>query len=215
MRTLVSTFTEGDDDKVLLAMRHLPYDGLVLLVEEDSEGPSLDRIRKLEGLAGHEVDIRTIEADGFMPMVDSISEELSTLAFDKQKSSRNEILLNISGGSKIIGDAALLAAFRLGIEAYHCDEVVVKLPVVRGATAKDRFTELQVRLMDILADEELLLGDVIRSMQPNNKTSAERTIRELKKQGLLKSRAEGGKVILGLSIEGLEVARATRFSHRT
>jgi hypothetical protein len=215
VRTLVSTFTEGDDDKVLLAMRHLPYDGLVLLVEEDSEGPSLDRIRKLEGLAGHEVDIRTIEADGFMPMVDSISEELSTLAFDKQKSSRNEILLNISGGSKIIGDAALLAAFRLGIEAYHCDEVVVKLPVVRGATAKDRFTELQVRLMDILADEELLLGDVIRSMQPNNKTSAERTIRELKKQGLLKSRAEGGKVILGLSIEGLEVARATRFSHRT
>lgn len=214
MRTLVSTFTDGDDDKVLLAMRHLPYDGLVLLVVEDFEGPSLNRIMKLEGLSGHTVDIRTIEADGFMPMVDSISEELSALTFDKLKGSRNEILLNISGGSKIMGDAALLAAFRLGIEAYHCDEVVIKLPVLKGATAKDRFTELQVRLMGILADEELLLGEVIRSMQPNNKASTERTIRELKKQGLLKSRAKDGKVLLTLSIEGREVARATRFSRK-
>jgi len=215
VRTLVSTFTEGDDDKVLLAMRHLPYDGLVLLVVEDFEGPSLNRIRKLEGLSGHTVDIRTVEADGFMPMVDSISEELSALSFDKLKGSRNEILLNISGGSKIMGDAALLAAFRLGIEAYHCDEVVIKLPVLKGATAKDRFTELQVRLMGILADEEMPLGEVIKSMQPNNKASAERTIRELKKQGLLKSRAKDGKVLLTLSIEGREVARATRFSRRT
>ena len=175
----------------------------------------MNRIRKLEGLSGHTVDIRTVEADGFMPMVDSISEELSALSFDKLKGSRNEILLNISGGSKIMGDAALLAAFRLGIEAYHCDEVVIKLPVLKGATAKDRFTELQVRLMGILADEEMPLGEVIKSMQPNNKASAERTIRELKKQGLLKSRAKDGKVLLTLSIEGREVARATRFSRRT
>ncbi len=212
MRILVSTFGEGDDGKVLLAMRHLPYDRLVLISETEAEGPSLERLRKLEGLSGHDVSVRVVEADAFMTMVDSISEELAGLAFDKHKGSRNEVALNISGGSKIMGDAALLAAFRLGIEAYHSDRAVVKLPVLKGATAKDRFTMLQVRLMDVLGDSELTLGEVIDSMRPNSKASAERTIRELKKLKLLQSRAADGKVLLGLSAEGAEVARATRFA---
>ncbi len=212
MRTLVSTFAEGDDEKVLLAMRHLPYDSLVLVVTEDAEGPSLDKIRKLEELSGHEVIVRVIETGDFMRMVDSISDELLALAFDKQKGSRNEVVLNMSGGSKIVGDAALLAAFRLGVEAYHCDRVVIKLPVLKGATAKDRYTTQQIRMLDILAKKEVSLSEVIKSMEPNSKSSAERTIRELKKLSLLKSRAKDGKVFLALSPEGCEVARATRYA---
>jgi len=89
---------------------------------------------------------------------------------------------------------------------------VTRLPVLRGAMATDRFTDLQIRLLDILADTEIPLSDVIRSMQPNSKASAERTIRELKKQRLLNSQVENGRVFIGLSLEGLEVARATRFA---
>ena len=209
MRVLVSTFSDGDDDKVLLAMRNLRYDRLVLVGFTDEPNNSLNRLRRLEGLSGQDVDFREIEPGPFMEMVNSISNELSSLA---DKTSSNEVVLNISGGSKILGDAALLAAFRLGMEAYHCDKVVTKLPVLKGATAKDRFTALQVRLIDVLADGESPFDDVVREMQPNSKPSAERTIRELKKMQLLVARPMGGKVFLGLSPEGAEVARATRFA---
>ncbi len=212
MRILASTFADGDDEKIFLAMRSLAYDRLALLVTEESEGPSLERVKKLEGLAGHEVAVLPIEADGFMPMVDSISEQLASLLVDGRQGTRHELLLNISGGTKIMGDAALLASFRLGIEAYHCDKVVIRLPVLKGATAKDRFTQQQIHLLDVLGVREVPLTEVIRSMEPNSKASAERTIRELRKQRLLRSRAKDGKVYLGLSSEGIEVFLATRFA---
>lgn len=212
MKILASTFKNGDDDKVLLAMRNLPYERLVLIGADDADGPSLERIKRLERLSGHDLSLKGIDATGLMDMVDSISEELAEMSSDEDKGERNEVILNISGGSKLMGDAALLAAFRLGCEAYHCDRVVIKLPILKGATAKDRFTELQVRLLDILADGELSFAEVLQAMQPNSKASAERTIRELKKIRLIKARAESGKVFIGLSPEGAEVARATRFA---
>jgi len=213
VRILASTFKDGDDDKVLLAMRNLPYDRLVLIGEDDAQGSSLRRIRKLEQLSGHDVVLREIEGTRLMDMVDSISDELAALTSDKGRERRNEVTLNISGGSKLMGDAALLAAFRLGDEACHCDRVVIKLPILKGATAKDRFTELQIRLLDILADNELLFADVIQAMQPNSKASAERTLRELRRLRLIRVRTENGKVFIWLSPEGAEVARATRFAH--
>ena len=103
MRVLVSTFADGDDEKVLLAMRKLPYDSLPLLVAEDVEGPSLERIRRLEDLSGHEVSILTIETGGFMSMVDSISEELSALSFDRASVSRNEPMTTSGIGALLAG----------------------------------------------------------------------------------------------------------------
>ncbi len=206
MRVLVSTFADGDDEKVILAMRELPFDQLVLIGEEDAEErDSFDRIRKLEELSGHEVQFRAIEADQFMTMVDSVSDVLHAL-------SNEDVALNISGGSKILGDAALLAAFRLGIESYHCDRVCVKLPVLKGATAMDRFTKPQIRMLDILAEGERGLPELIDAMQPDSKASAERTLRELKKMGIIESRVEDNKILLGLTPEGKEVARASRFA---
>lgn len=212
MRILVSTFAEGDDEKVLLAMRSLSYDQLVLMTERGAGGKSLDRIGNLELLSGHHVSVVEIEAGGFMTMVDSISSELAGLSMDRKTASRNDLKLNISGGTKLMGDAALLAAFRLGVEAYHCDGGIVRLPVLKGATAMDRFTDQQVRLMDVLLDGEAALADVLQAMSPSNKISTERTIRELKRLNLMTSRADSGRVLLGLSPEGAEVARATRFA---
>jgi len=213
VRILVSTFMDGDEEKVLLAMRALPYDQLALIGAEDSEkSDSMKMITKLEGLSGHDVDFRPIPEGGFMEMVDSISEHLSTLCHDASTGRRNQILLNISGGHKIMGDAALFAAFRLGIESYHCDRVVTRLPVLSGATAKDRFTESQMALLKTLAERDLLLSEVLEAMKPNSKASAERTIRELRRLRLLGSRVEEGKVIVFLSPEGHEAARAIRFA---
>ncbi|MCX6657964.1 MAG: hypothetical protein NTY62_04665, partial [Euryarchaeota archaeon] len=119
-----------------------------------------------------------------------------------------------SGGSKLLGDAALLAAFRVGVETFHIDDRITKLPILRGATARDRFTPSQIRLIEMIGEQNPTLGDLITGLGPSSRQSAERVIRELRKQGMLISEVRDSKVRLSLSPTGLEVLRAVRLTTR-
>lgn len=214
MRTLVSTCGQDDAEKVLLAMRTVPYDRLVLIGEDGyqaSEG--VGTIRRLEESSGHELGCETVGDSGLLEMVDEISEVLSASARHPDDGSGAKVVLNISGGSKLLGDAALLAAFRLGVETIHCDSKAVRLPVLRGATTKNMYTPLQIRFLECVEDRPPLEVAVAR-MQPTGKQGAERVLRELRKVGLVRSEVVGKKVFVGLSAEGAEVMRAVRMSAR-
>lgn len=210
MRILVSTFGDGDFDKVVHAMRRLPYERLVLLGTEKAIGSSAcARVRELEGMSGHGVTGEAIPDRGFMDIVDEITEALERHSRDDE-GRRNELILNISGGSKLLGDAALFAAFRLGIEAYHCDERLTKLPVLRGLTAKDRFTPSQVRFLKGVSEASTLFDDLVKKMSPGKRQPVERVMRELRKAGLIETEVQSGRIIVSLSGPGLEVVRAIR-----
>jgi hypothetical protein len=209
VRILVSTFGPEDAERVLQAMRQLPYDKLVLIGQEGIQGcEAFQRIMNLEDMAGHAVDAETVDEDDFMALVDGVSEILLRHA----NGGRNPVTLNISGGSKLLGDAALLAAFRFGLEAFHFDGRITKLPILQGATAKDRFTASQTRLINVIGERNLVLDDLIVKMKPASKQSTERVIRELRKQNLLKPEVRRRKVRLSLSPSGLEVFRAIRLT---
>jgi hypothetical protein len=210
LRILISTFGPGDAGKVLQAMAALPYDQLILVAERPGEEcDGLERIARLEDLIGRSVGFERIVSTEFMHVVDEICEVLDTHSKDTRTGARNDLLLNISGGSKILGDAALFAAFRLGVAAYHCDGRITRLPVIHGATAVDRFTKLQSKLLVAIGDGATL-PEVVDRMQPSGKQAAERVIRELRKQGLLASEIVPGKVRLVLTSQGAEAARAIR-----
>ena len=211
MIVLISTFGSEDADRVLQAMRQLPYDKLVLVGDDRvPESDAFTRLNNLEEIAGHTIDFETADQDDFMELVDGVSEILSRHG----DSGKNHVVLNISGGSKLLGDAALLAAFRLGVETFHIDDRITKLPILRGATARDRFTSSQVRLIEMIGAQNPVLGDLITGMAPSSKQSAERVVRELKKQGMLVSEVRDCKVHLSLSPTGLEVLRAVRLITR-
>lgn len=211
MRVLISTFGPEDADRVLEAMRQLPYDKLVLAGDDRVlESDAFTRINDLEEMAGHTVDFETVDQDDFMALVDGVSEILSRYG----DNGKNHVVLNISGGSKLLGDAALLAAFRVGVETFHIDDRVTKLPILRGATARDRFTPSQVKLIELIGDQNPALGDLITGMGPSSRQSAERVVRELRKQGMLISEVRDGMVHLSLSPTGLEVLRAVRLTTR-
>lgn len=211
MRILVSTFGSGDADKVLLAMRQLPYERLVLMGDKDIAGSSdFIKIKELEGMTGHDIAVEVVEDEGFMQLVDGISGVLQRHMRNPESGRRNEMRLNISGGSKLLGDAALFAAFRSGVDAFHCDGKVVRLPVIHGATAVDRFTPLQIRFIASVGEGRVPLGQLIERMQPNGKQAAERVIRELRKAGLLVPDVVSGEVRLSLTQQGTEVLRAIR-----
>ena len=213
MRVLVSTFGIGDLDKILFAMRHLPYERLVLMGDRDLEESSdFGKIRELEAMTGHDVAVETVDHDGFMELVEDVSEVLQKHARDPSTGTKNAVSLNISGGDKLLGDAALFAAFRSGVDAYHCDGKLVRLPVVHEATAVDRFTPLQTKFISCIGEEWVALGKVIERMRPVGKSATERVIRELRKAGLLGSEVRSGEVHLSLTDQGREVLRAIRLT---
>jgi len=210
LKVLVSTFGPGDAGKVLQAMAALPYNRLILVAERPAEEcDGLERIARLEDMIGRTVGFERIVGTKFMQVVDEVCEILDRCSRNAGTGVRNDLLLNISGGSKILGDAALFAAFRLGVTAYHCDRRITRLPVIHGATAVDRFTKLQSKLLSAIGDGATL-PEVVDRMQPAGKQAAERVIRELRKQGLLASELEPGRVRLVLTSQGAEAARAIR-----
>lgn len=208
MRILVSTFGQDDFDKVVQAMRQLPYERLVLMgTPEAVDSKAFARIKDLEEVTGHFVSGEIIPESGFMEIVDEISDLLSRCSKDVA-GRKNEIALNISGGNKLQGDAALFAAFRLGIETYHCDERITKLPILKGLTAKDRFTPSQIKFLYGIRQGSRSFDDIVEETSPGKRQAAERVMRELRKAGLILTTVEAGKITVSLSGQGVEVVRA-------
>ena len=206
MRTLVSTFGDGDLETVLLAMRSLPYDRLVLIGEErDDEPEGLAELRKLESMTGNEVLYERVDATGFMGLVEDISELIDRVA--GSNGGRDDVVLNISGGTKLLADAALFAAFRLGVPTYHVTERMVRLPVMKGVTAKNRFTQLQSIFISSLEGPRTI-ADMVGALPPHSKQSLERVMRELKGMGLVSAKLENTKVVVSLTADGHEVRKA-------
>jgi len=213
VKILISTCGEGDFDKVMEAMRRLPYEQLVLVGAEDlSESESLSKIRAFEEMSGHDVEAEVVDAEGFMDLVDQVSSVLEKHMKPAKTGERNKIILNISGGSKLLGDAALFAAFRMGISACHCDRRMTVLPVVSGATATDRFTPAQTKFIKVLDRSYLPLDDILTRMGSQSRQAAERVIRELRKLDLLRTDVRDGRIHIALSDAGAEVSRALKRS---
>lgn len=206
MKLLVATCGDGDLEKTLMAMRCLPYDRLVLVCEDDGHDPDgLSEIKRLESMTGHDVDVERVRTSDFMELVEDISTCFMRLM--RSGGVQNEVVLNISGGAKLLADSALFAAFRLGVPTYHVTDRVVKLPVMRGVTAKNRFTQLQSQFVMALAGPKTM-QELVHDLRPHSKQSLERVMRELRKMGLVCPRLESAQVVAALTEDGHEVRKA-------
>jgi hypothetical protein len=194
-------------------MRGLGYDKLVLLCDGDSEDSSaLRRIKSLEDMANHALEVEPVRGSGFMEIVEEISSILAGYREALGGTGRERIALNISGGPKLLGDAALFAAFRLGVEAYHCDTKVTKLPVLKGATARDMFTPTQLRVLGLLDRGWKDLESLVGGTKAQSRQSTLRVLRELRKLDLVKTQASEGSIRIALTDAGVEAKRASSLS---
>lgn len=203
MKILLSTFGP-DPENTLAAMRFLPYQKLVLILSEDSKDtPAFRTIVENEAKAKSSVETLLIDEydlkDCFRNISDYIFEERK-----KDKKKQNQIIINISGGSKILGDAALLAAFEMGVPAYHCEKSrVIRLPVLRGVTLRDRLTESQIAVL-----QEMGTMDTIDEIfEKVGKRLTEETIRKalrgLRKLGVIRTIPSEGKITVELTDAGI------------
>jgi hypothetical protein len=187
-RVLLATFG-FDERRVLPSLRLLAYDRLVLLAGRDSlKAPGFERLRSLEP------DVRTVTVDPFdlhacLDAAASILREAERLG--------HSIRVSVSGGTKILAAAALLAAFHAGVEAWYCDPDPVRLPVLRGVRIVDGLSAPARDVADFLRGAttlDRLVARVSHCGLDGRTTRA--AVRELVAHGLAEQRLDGGKPVV-------------------
>ncbi len=139
-RTLIATM--GFDERhVLPSLRLMPYDRLVVVAGRDTfRSAGFRRLKALEP-ALHAVGVDPFDLEASLG---SILEAVRRAARD------GPVRISASGGPKILTNAAILAAFQEGIEAWYCDPEPVKLPVLRGVRLDEAFSPAERALAHLL-----------------------------------------------------------------
>ncbi len=186
-RTLICTFG-FTERKTLAAMRSISYTRLVLVAGKDVlDRKELRLLVELESKGGGSVERVFVDVFAFAECHAQIDGAIRRHMKD------GEVVLNISGGTKILADAAVLAAFQNGVEAYHCDERVIRLPVLRGVKFEDAFSPSDQRILQVL-DEGDTTKDVMHKLEGQGLSEAtiRKSLRNLEKLGVFKPMLEGG-----------------------
>src|SRR5256885_7586158 len=120
-----------DERHVLPALRLMPYDRLVVVAGRDTfRSPGFRRLKALEP------DLQAVGVKPF-DLGASLASIRETIA---QASRDGPVRISASGGPKTLMNAAILAAFQEGIEAWYCDPDPVRLPVLRGISLAAAFS---------------------------------------------------------------------------
>jgi len=184
-RTLIATM--GFDERhVLPALRLMPYDRLVVVAGRGTfRSPGFRRLKALEP------DLRAVGVKPF-----DLGASLASIRETIGLASRDgPVRISASGGPKTLTNAAILAAFQEGIEAWYCDPDPVRLPVLRG-----------MRLEEAFSPAERVVADLVRRPVPYDRLvttasarglarrTAHAAVRSLAAKGLIDMLTEQGAV---------------------
>ena len=203
-RVLVSTYG-FEASRVLGALRWLPYDRLVLVAGGRSlRERGFRRIQEAERAAGGRVEV--VRVDPF----DLASCFRGTLeAIERHRRAGDEVRVNVSGGTKVLADGALLAAFQAGVEAWHCEDKAMRLPVLRGVRFEDRLTPTQQAVLRSLRKpvRASKLVDRLRA-HGHSEAAVQAAILSLRDQGLVSVAIQAGAAVVSLDPRGEWFARS-------
>jgi hypothetical protein len=189
---LITTFG-FDDKKIQSAMRMLAYDKLVLVTGKDSiEKESYKRLHEVESSGSNEMETVVVDVFDFMDCLKGIEDVI-----DKYTKRGSKVIVNFSGGTKVLSDAALLASFQKGIKSYHCEDVLIELPVIKNLPIQERLTDMQRKVLKkIKGDIERREFEQMLVEEGNPLSSVQKAIRELKKMELLDVTVKNGEMYL-------------------
>jgi hypothetical protein len=186
VRTLICTFG-FNEKKIFAAMRSIRYNRLVLVAGGDVLRMKEYRLLvALEEKGGGTVENVTVDPFDFADCYNKVNEVIM------EYTAGGEVVLNISGGTKILADAAILAAFQNGVEAYHCDETTIKLPVMTGLRFEDAFSEDDVRVMETF-EEGSTVKSLAVSLSGLGDASLRRSLKNLERLGVIVPVLEKGE----------------------
>ncbi|MGI0013203.1 MAG: DUF6293 family protein [Nitrososphaera sp.] len=114
----IATFGIDGQDRIASGIRNFPVHKLALICYEEDKQRAEEFVRKIRNVLGIAVTINLVTKQNVIrDTMERISEILSIDGKNFQ-----QVLMNVSCGDKLIGCAALSAAFVNGIKAFGTDE---------------------------------------------------------------------------------------------
>ena len=166
----------------------MPYDRLILVAgRETFRSAGFRRLKALEP------ELRAVRVDPFdlMDALESIRETVRGAAAE------GPVRISASGGTKILTNAAILAAFQEGVETWYCDPEPVRLPVLRGVRVGAAFSAAEraiARALHSPIRHDRLLA-VIRDQGFARRTVLG-AVHSLAAKGLIELEGEAGGVLV-------------------
>jgi len=145
MDVLCATFGNPDYYKrIFHSLRFHKYDKLVVVYDEDED--SCEEFKRLANFAYGMEKIRSPK-NNFWEAYRTID----TKVWERYK--KENLFFDISGGTKLLSMAALLCAFNHGVQTWHYEEgIPTKLPVYKGLSIFDKYTEGQMEILALVKD---------------------------------------------------------------
>jgi hypothetical protein len=129
MRTIqIATFGEGQDG-IVAGIRNFPIHKLALICYEEQKAKAEEFSRRIRSTLGIPVSLLVVsDNDVIRSVLEAVAEIIKN-----EMSEYEQILMNVSAGDKMIGCAALSAAFVNGIKAFGMDQegCPMLLPVLK------------------------------------------------------------------------------------
>ena len=187
LRTLIATM--GFDERhVLPSLRLMPYDRLILVAGRDTFRSA--GFRRLKAL---EPELRAVRVDPF-DLTDALESIRETV---RRAAAEGPVRISASGGTKILTNAAILAAFQEGVETWYCDPEPVRLPVLCGVRIGAAFSAAEraiARALHSPIRHDRLLA-VIRDQGFARRTVLG-AVHSLAAKGLIELEGEAGGVLV-------------------
>ncbi|MFQ5838995.1 MAG: DUF6293 family protein [Thermoplasmata archaeon] len=188
--SLISILGLGSQ-RLMAAVRVLAYDRLILVVGRGvEEDPSYRRIIHLESFSKQPVTSVLVDLFDFRQCFSTMNELITDYNRPPDRA-----IVNIAGGTKLLANAALLAAFQNGVEVYHMDEELIKLPVILGLRVRDRFSPAEIEVARAVRDGDTLPTLLARvSRKGLDDTSLKRCLRRLHDAGVIRLSLHNGRI---------------------
>src|ERR671930_2132692 len=131
MTTLqIATFGSDGQEGIALGIRSFPIHKLALICFNSDKHNAEEFLRKIKNVLGIPITINVVEKENVVrDTMERVNEILNLNGKEFQ-----QVLMNVSSGDKLIGCAALSAAFINGIKAFGMDEtgnIPLLMPVLK------------------------------------------------------------------------------------
>lgn len=199
MKTLqIATFGSDGQDGIALGIRSFSVHKLALICFSSDKNRAEDFAKKIKTVLGIPVAITVVTKENVIrDTMESVNEILNLHAKDFE-----QVLLNVSSGDKLIGCAALSAAFINGIQAFGMDDthtVPLLMPVLK-LSYNEIVSEAKIKILESINH----VGGVVESLDQLEKISGYG-------KPLLSYHVQGAKDSKGLADLGLvEVEKGDR-----
>jgi PII-like signaling protein/molybdenum-dependent DNA-binding transcriptional regulator ModE len=199
MKTLqIATFGSDGQDGIALGIRSFSVHKLALICFSSDKNRAEDFAKKIRSVLGVPITITIVTKENVVrDTMESVNEILNLHAKEFE-----QVLLNVSSGDKLIGCAALSAAFINGIQAFGMDDthtVPLLMPVLK-LSYNEIISEAKIKILKSINHA----GGVIESLDQLEQISGYG-------KPLLSYHVQGGKDSKGLADLGLvEVEKGDR-----